>query len=236
MAKEKTEEHRLARELRNQGLSIGEIAKKLRVSKGSISPWVRDIILTEEQKTSIGFRKNTFSPETIKKRQISRQWYSDKYRCLRLSHQNNGREMAKSGDSLFIAGCMLYWAEGAKKRSSLIFTNSDCNMITFFVKFLTKCFNLRMEDLKFSCHYSLSSGLSIEDVESYWSNILRIPRCLFNKTTVSRMPRISGIERQERTKYGVVKVICHKTFVIQSIYGGIQEYCGFNNLEWLNKI
>ena len=34
---------------KEDGKSIGDIAKKLVVSKGSVSRWVRDVELTEEQ-------------------------------------------------------------------------------------------------------------------------------------------------------------------------------------------
>ena len=46
----KTEERFLARQLRKEeGLSIGKIASRLGVSKSSVSLWVRDIELTNEQ-------------------------------------------------------------------------------------------------------------------------------------------------------------------------------------------
>jgi len=38
-----------ARKLRQQGLPIGQIANILACAKSSVSTWVRDIVLTEEQ-------------------------------------------------------------------------------------------------------------------------------------------------------------------------------------------
>ena len=38
-----------ARELRRKGVSVKTIAKQLKISKGSASIWVRDIILSVEQ-------------------------------------------------------------------------------------------------------------------------------------------------------------------------------------------
>jgi len=49
MVAPKKKEQIEAREMRQQGIAIGEIALKLGVSKGSVSVWVRDIPLTEEQ-------------------------------------------------------------------------------------------------------------------------------------------------------------------------------------------
>ncbi len=46
----KSSEKIQARILRKRGISITEIAKQLNVSKGSVSIWCSDIILSEKQK------------------------------------------------------------------------------------------------------------------------------------------------------------------------------------------
>jgi len=45
----KTKEKEEARKLRAQGKSVNEIAKILKVSKGSVSLWTKNIILTQDQ-------------------------------------------------------------------------------------------------------------------------------------------------------------------------------------------
>ena len=49
----KSKEQFNARELRKKGKSMKEIAKKLKVSKGSVSLWCKDIELTENQKLKL---------------------------------------------------------------------------------------------------------------------------------------------------------------------------------------
>jgi orotate phosphoribosyltransferase-like protein len=52
--KNKEQEKAIAKKLRqNEGLSIQRISEILKVSKSSVSLWVRDIILTEQQKTNL---------------------------------------------------------------------------------------------------------------------------------------------------------------------------------------
>jgi predicted transcriptional regulator len=51
-------EQNLAIDLRKQGKSIKEIAKILKVSQGSVSVWVRHIILTDEQKKILSYRSS----------------------------------------------------------------------------------------------------------------------------------------------------------------------------------
>src|SRR5438874_11235641 len=46
----KTNERRLARELRTQGQSVKEIARRLGVPRGSVGRWVRDVPLTPDQR------------------------------------------------------------------------------------------------------------------------------------------------------------------------------------------
>ena len=51
MKQDKREEARRLR--RENGMAITDICKQLSVAKSSVSVWVRDIILTEEQKTAL---------------------------------------------------------------------------------------------------------------------------------------------------------------------------------------
>ncbi len=47
----KLKEKKKARKLRKKGKSYSEILKKVKVSKSTLSVWLRDIKLTAEQKT-----------------------------------------------------------------------------------------------------------------------------------------------------------------------------------------
>src|SRR3989304_3955929 len=53
MPQPKTIERNHARELRAEGLSIGDIARKIGCSEGSIHSWAKDILLTEQQRVAI---------------------------------------------------------------------------------------------------------------------------------------------------------------------------------------
>ena len=75
----KFEEKIKAQKLRKQGKSIKEIAKKLKVSKGSASIWCRDIELTKEQIAKLerkmiegGHRGRLKGAKILKERHIER--------------------------------------------------------------------------------------------------------------------------------------------------------------------
>ncbi len=55
--KPKTKLQAQSRLLRSQGLSLKQIASKLRVSKGSVSAWTKEIVLTPQQKAALKQRE-----------------------------------------------------------------------------------------------------------------------------------------------------------------------------------
>jgi hypothetical protein len=40
--------------------------------------------------------------------------------------------------------------------------------------------------------------------------------------------------RKNKLPYGTCRVVVHDTALVQSIYGAIQEYVGFERPEWLD--
>src|SRR5262245_11876478 len=108
-----------ARAMRTDGMAVRDIAKKLGVSKGSVSTWVRDIILTDEQVEALKARQRRYAGQNAGS-QTNRKKFMEKRRA----YQEIGREKAREGRPLHMAGCMLYWAEGAKTKNSVNFVNS----------------------------------------------------------------------------------------------------------------
>ncbi|PIR46774.1 MAG: hypothetical protein COV07_02220 [Candidatus Vogelbacteria bacterium CG10_big_fil_rev_8_21_14_0_10_45_14] len=66
----KIKEKNKAIELRSKGMSLGEISRKLMVSKASVSVWVRNVKLTKEQRNGLSARGRSI--ESIEKRRINR--------------------------------------------------------------------------------------------------------------------------------------------------------------------
>ena len=135
----KPEQREAARRLRREeGLSINEICRRLGVAKSSVSVWVRDIELTPEQKVVLEQQHYAYRAQVEGGATNAR-----KFRELRRRYQEEGRVKAREADSLHLAGCMLYWAEGRKNKNSLALINSDVDMLKFFAKFLREVLRLR---------------------------------------------------------------------------------------------
>ena len=103
------EQQEARRVRRDEGLSLNEIAARLQVSKSSVSLWVRDIVLTEPQIARLTAQNPLYNGQ-MRSSQLSRM----RSRAVRAGYQEAGRQRARQADSLHMAGCMLYWAEGSK--------------------------------------------------------------------------------------------------------------------------
>jgi hypothetical protein len=225
-------EREKARRLRSQGVPYKRIAAELRVSVGSAFLWTRDIELTKEQ-----LERNRRGPggpqhpETQRRRVAA--WVA-RSREARRQSQLDGRATARQRDSLHLAGCMLYWAEGAKARNTLEFSNSDRHMLVLFRRFLTDALAIEIDEIAMTLNVYTNNGLSIEEIEAYWLDLLGLPQSSVRKHTVNHMPTSSSGRARNKLPYGVCTLRVHSTWMAQHIYGAIQEYAGFEEPAWLD--
>lgn len=226
----KVKEKEQAIHLRQEGKPIKVIAAELGVAVSSVSNWVKDIILTDEQHIWLnqgckrgGYRSGTKLRESAK--------------LLRKTYQDLGRQKARENDFLHAAGCMLYWAEGDKSRNSLGFTNSDPGMLVYFKRFLDKCFCLNATNYVIRCAFYTDKH-SQEEIESYWLQILSLPKTCLRASTVNyyngKNDRYCSDKRKGLLEYGTCHLGVYNTQIVQHIFGAIQEYSGIDNDIWLN--
>lgn len=162
-SKMKTEQRRLARTIRREeGAPIKEIARRVGVAPSSVSLWVRDIKLTPGQERELLRRNPAYN------RQLSgTAKQAANRRAERIAYQQDGRRLALEGEARHIAGCMLYWAEGEKDRNALRFSNSDPEMVRFFVSFIKTSFDLADEEIKVTCYLFADHVERQREVERY---------------------------------------------------------------------
>jgi hypothetical protein len=230
--KAKPRERRQARELRRAGLPYKRIAAQLGVSVGSVHLWTRDIQLTEAQRTAnLRGPKGPQNPEHIRKR--ARAWAA-RCRGVRAESQEKGRAAAHYGDRLHLAGCMLYWAEGSKRRNAIQFTNSDPQMVLFFRRFLVESLGVEPAEIHLSINVYTNNGLDIYEIERYWLDLLKLPRSSARNHVLNHTPTSSSGRAKNKLPYGVARLSIHKTSMVQHIYGAIQEYAGFDEPRWVD--
>jgi hypothetical protein len=113
------EKSELGRDLRRLGLSYGEIMALIPVKKSTLATWCRDIELSEEQ------------VEAIKERRAPQPGFRRRTNRSRLEEISELRAIARDvagdliSDPAWVAGIVLYWAEGAKSRGHVSIANTD---------------------------------------------------------------------------------------------------------------
>lgn len=202
------------------------------MSPGSVFAWTKDITLTPEQ---VEFNRRAVDgpqgPDAIRRR--SQAWVA-RSRRQRVLCQEDGRRAAREGDLLHQAGALLYSAEGSKRRNTIQFTNSDPNMIAFFRRFLTEALAIEREEIRVALNVYTNNGLTIDQIETYWLDLLELPRSVVRKHTLDHMPTSSSGRAKRRLPYGVCTLTVNSTWMVQHIYGAIQEYAGFDEPAWLD--
>jgi hypothetical protein len=120
----------LGRELRRLGLSYGEIMELIPVKKSTLATWCRDVELTPEQIHQIKLRR---APVPGIPRDTNRKRREEIVELRRVA-----RAVASElfTDPHWIAGLVLYWAEGAKTRNHVRMANSDPRVLRLFIRWV----------------------------------------------------------------------------------------------------
>jgi hypothetical protein len=227
----KSAEQARARALRSQGMPYKRIAAQLGVSPSSVFNWTQDIELTPEQReANLRGPTGPLNPERVARAAAS---WAARCRRRRLVCQQEGRAKAREGDPRHQAGCLLYWAEGAKGRNAIAFSNSDQNMVRLFRRFLTDSLGIERESIVMSLNVYTNNGMTIEEIERHWLELLDLPVSCVRKHTLNHMPTSSSGRAKHKLPYGVCTLRVHNTRMLQHIYGAIQEYGGFEEPAWL---
>jgi len=213
-----------ARRLRRDGKSVNEIVAILGVAKSSVSIWVRDIQLTEEQQNVLKHRGRQYGMGNA-----GAQANTERFRTMRQAYQQAGREKAREMRPLHLAGCMLYWAEGSKNRHRMEFVNANPHMMLFFLRFLREEMAIGNPLIKLNIHCHTDEPNEIQRIIQYWLNLLQLPASCLRKTYYKE----SGALKRKRLPNGVCGIRVESTELTHHILGAIQEYGGFDNPDWL---
>jgi hypothetical protein len=208
------------------------IAARLGVSPSSVSLWTRDIQLSQAQIDRNLDRGAPGNSPSVSRR--ARVW-AEKCRRRRVGFQQEGRLRARQRDPLHQAGCMLYWAEGSKKKNNLTFANSDLDMVRYFCHFLRVSLGVRPEQMTLRLNVYTGNGIPLREIEAHWLRALELPRSCLRGHTLDHTPTSSSGRKKNRLPYGVASIrVLRSTRLVQHIYGAIQEYAGFEEPRWLD--
>lgn len=199
----KTKERAAARLLRrDEGRSVKDIARLVGAAPSTVSLWVRDIELTPKQHAALRVANPAYNGQR-------NGWAAkvERGRLRRRGYQLAGRRRARRLEPLYVAGCMLYWAEGAKRRNTVELSNADPEVIRFFARFLRDCFGVRNDRMRVACHLFADHVARQREVEQFWLDVAGLPRSSLRKSMVNHYSRSSQRKRTNRLPYGTCKLI-----------------------------
>ena len=128
---------------------------------------------------------------------------------------------------------MLYWAEGSKSKNQMEFAKSDANMVRVFAEFLRTSFQVPDEDFKVRLNIYLGNGHSLAEIEDHWLVTLTLPRSCLRGHQINHFPTSSS-GKKKSLPFGVCTLrVKRSTWIVQHIFGAIQEYGGFEEPKWL---
>ena len=180
----KDELRRRAEALRLEGHSYGEMVNAIGVSRASCSLWLRNILLTDEQKRMLADR--------------NAEAYVRRSKTMRARTDLSAAEIKASAASeigrlsqreLFIAGVVAYWAEGSKSKPwtrqtpQVKFINSDPTMILLFLRWLE---SLGIGRDSIEARVSIHQSADVSRATQFWSEVVGIPTERFAKPGLKR--------------------------------------------------
>jgi len=199
--------------LRNKGLSINEISKKIGVAKSSVSLWVRNVELNSEQIESLS--RKGFQIKIIEKRRKTR-LDNEKAKRQVIIDKAQEQVIKLSEKELWLIGVMLYWAEGGKTQRGLVrFSNGDPEMIKIMMAFFRRV--CKVPEKKFRGYIHIHPHLNHIKAEKYWASVAGISLKKFFKTY--RKINVSSKNKKDTLPFGVMDIYICDTELFLKIFG-----------------
>lgn len=161
-----------ARELRDSGKSIKDIARITGTSQSTVSLWCRDIRLTDKQLERIlGEKEYLIARGRLKGANFQRM---KRVNAIKIATQESLRLNKLTEKEFFMAGLALYLAEGTKTYGTVQFTNSNIKIIKFMIDWFRHFYDISNAEVKFSIHINSIHRNREEEVMSFWKKHLRV--------------------------------------------------------------
>lgn len=163
-------------QLRKKGFSMEEIHRKLKISKSTASLWSRNVVLNS---TAVARIEKLGNAGRKKGEMVRRNKREKLILEIIQNHQKGLKRLPKSIflNKLFCS--LLYWCEGEKRNSSVVFVNSDPILVETFLRLLRSAFSL--DERKFRVVLHLHPYHKENKQKKFWSTITKISVNQFNK-------------------------------------------------------
>ena len=186
----KDKEYEQARELRVRGYSLREICRLVPASKSTISVWIRDIPLSQEQLERLNDNR-AIGREKARATVIQN-------REKRISYIHNQAEVEYKHlkhDPTFMFGLALYIGEGFKgTKPEIGIVNWNCQVVCKGLEFFAQ---IGISKAQVRCKVTLHPSQDRAAAEAFWSEKLGIPLTQFTQTYQAISPGSRGKRGQK---------------------------------------
>ena len=203
---------------RRLGKSYNEIRRKVKVSKSTLSLWLRNIKLSNVQRRRL-INKQIFNPggKVSHEKRLKR--------TKEIINKAKKEVILLAQNPLFLAGLMLYCAEGGKAQEKVRFSNSNTVLVRLMMKWFRKF--CQPPENKYRVAIHIHEFISRKNSKQYWSKVTGIPTSQFYKTNI----KPPGLSYRKNPLYNGT---CHITIDNRDLFRKIKGWTiGFFKKEKL---
>jgi len=200
--------------LRKQGMSYSQIKKILKVSKSTLSLWLRNYPLLKERIRELQKSEAVIEKIRNTKRKKKEKRHKEIYKIQKkLLFPFNNREF-------FLLGLGLYWGEGTKcRQDGLSISNTDPSIIKFFIYWLNKSLRIPKKKIRVMLH--LYTDMDIKKEMQFWSEILKIPLSQFTRSYIKKTSS-KNINHKGSFGHGTCSVRINNVPLAEKIFMGLK--------------
>jgi transcriptional regulator with XRE-family HTH domain len=188
---------------KKKGYSYKEIMSEIPVAKSTLSNWLSSVDLSKEQ------RKRIYQNQVQNWLQSGLgEWNRAKRQreiaAIRVKAKNEIGTLSER--EFFVAGIMLYWAEGNKVSKNVGVSNADPLFHLFMMEWFRRHLKIIEDRFQGSIHYH--EGQDYRKIERFWSDLTGIPLINFRKPFCK--PPGTG-HRKHYLQWGVFRIRIRKS-------------------------
>ncbi len=201
-------------ELRQEGASYSQIKKTTGISKSTLSGWLKDYPLSPQRIKEL----RDFSSQRIEKFRNTMRIKKETRQAL-IFQQEEKYLLPFTKKELYLAGLFLYWGEGNKTTPySTVLSNSNPDMIKFFVLWLTKILKVPKNMLRAKIH--IYQDMDELGELNFWSKLTKIPKSNFTRPYVKQTTQAGLTYRGFH--HGTCNIIVHNRDITEKVTLGLK--------------
>lgn len=208
--------------LRLRGYTFGQIKRELGVAKSTLSGWLRNLPLSEDQLLLLSKSRAVSRDVRIERfRQTAKNKWINRLKD-RLSEQEKDL-LPLTEKEIFLAGVFLYWGEGSKQRGVVAISNTDPRVIKFALYWMTKILGVPKEKVYVRLHLYSDMDQNLE--KTFWSQALDVSESQFKSSYIKKTTR-EGITYKS-FGHGTCNLMCFSVPLSEKIAMSIKAISEF---------